>query len=269
MVMALALVFVSVSISVSHGTHRLRSLQEKISKPNILLFVLDQWRYDWDGLTEDTPTGKNPLRMPFMKEAAAKGVRFTQAYVPVPLCAPVRACLASGKEYDEAGVLTNHGDNWPLGQDTFYRLMRDQSDYQVFSCGKDDLYKNDVNFPFYDNLGTNQAIDLGFTNAMRSAGKHRVTKEAPPFERYRTFLEETTVGNGTSKAIAYDVYKDCFDGVGGGSIGSLCTADKFIAEIYPDDFVANEAIQLLSERKTDKPWFLQVNFPGPHTPEVC
>ena len=269
MAVPVALVYVSFSVSVQRAADQFRSLQEKAPKPNILLFVLDQWRYDWDGLTEDTPTGKNPLRMPFVKEAAAKGVRFTQAYVPVPLCAPVRACLASGKEYDEAGVLINHGDDWPLDQDTFYKLMRDQSEYQVFSCGKDDLYKNDINFPFYDNLGTRRAIDLGFTNAMRSAGKHRVTKEAPPFEGYRTFLEETMVGNGTAKASAYDVYKHCFDGVGGGSTAGLCTADKFTAEIYPDNFVANEAIQLLAERKPDKPWFMQVNFPGPHAPEVC
>ena len=81
-------------------------------KPNILLFVLDQWRYDWDGMHPDTPTGPLPLRMPFLESVAKRGTRFTQAYVPSPLCAPVRACLASGKEYDEAGVYDNHADSY-------------------------------------------------------------------------------------------------------------------------------------------------------------
>eukprot|EP00545_Synedropsis_sp_CCMP1620_P000381 CAMPEP_0119005746 /NCGR_PEP_ID=MMETSP1176-20130426/1905_1 /TAXON_ID=265551 /ORGANISM="Synedropsis recta cf, Strain CCMP1620" /LENGTH=554 /DNA_ID=CAMNT_0006957587 /DNA_START=55 /DNA_END=1719 /DNA_ORIENTATION=- len=239
------------------------------SKPNMLLLVLDQWRYDWDGMTPDTPTGPLPLKMPFLESAAKKGVRFTQAYVPAPLCGPVRACLASGKEYDECGVLVNHVDDWPVAQDTFYKLMRDQSDYDVFSCGKDDLFKDDKNFPFYSNLGGHASVDLGFTNAMRSAGKHRVTKEHAPYERFRTFLEQSEVGNET-KASAYDVYKQCFDGPtgpdGAWSTDSLCSADKFTSEIYPDDFVQREAVSLIANSKKDKPWFMQVNFPGPHAP---
>lgn len=254
------------------GTVGNRSLQVPPlePKPNMLLFVLDQWRYDWDGMTGDTPTGANPLNMPFLKEAAKKGVRFTQAYVPSPLCAPVRACLASGKEYDECGVILNRADSWPVEQDTFYKLMRDQQDFQIFSCGKDDLYHNDVNFPFFPNLGSEGAIDLGFTNAMRSAGKHKVTREGEDvnrWDRYRTFLNDARVGNGT-KEVAYDVYKDCFDGLVDGTKGNLCTADKFTSKIYPDDFVANEAIQLLEKREPKKPWYMQVNFPGPHAPEV-
>ena len=57
-----------------------RNLLGASGKPNMLLFVLDQWRYDWDGLTEDTPTGKNPLAMPYLKDAAAKGVLTTSIF---------------------------------------------------------------------------------------------------------------------------------------------------------------------------------------------
>jgi arylsulfatase A-like enzyme len=282
---------------------------EVSSRPNILLFVLDQWRYDWDGMTNsndennnippnlDAETGisdtttttmmtttttssHNPLSMPFLREAASRGVRFTQAYVPVPLCAPVRSCLAAGKEYDEAGVFTNHGDLWPVHQETFYKLLRDKAKYQVFTCGKDDLYKNDINFPFYNRHHLDRmmpAIDLGFTNAMRSAGKHKVTRENPKLqERYRTFLESTTIVTNrkqqqqhqSKKVKAFDVYKDCFEESETGVKGKLCTADLFTNDIYPDDFVANEAIELLNQRNPNEPWFLQVNFPGPHAPQV-
>jgi len=243
--------------------------------PNILLLVLDQWRYDWDGMTPDTPTGILPLKMPFLQQAARKGVRFTQAYVPTPLCAPVRACLASGKEYDQSGVLVNHGDDWPLDQDTFYKLMRDQAKISILSCGKDDLYKDDIKFPMHGypahaNAGV-QAIDLGFTNAMRSAGKTKVTKEVAPFDPYRTLLEDTQIGNMT-KSVAYNVYKHCHDGPsqdGTWARETECTADKFTSEIYPDDFVAREALSLLETRVRDQPFYMQVNFPGPHFPEVC
>jgi hypothetical protein len=52
----------SLDVMYAMGSNRVeRILQGSSGKPNMLLFVLDQWRYDWDGSTEDTPTGKNPL----------------------------------------------------------------------------------------------------------------------------------------------------------------------------------------------------------------
>jgi arylsulfatase A-like enzyme len=208
-----------------------------------------------------------------MRAAATKGIRFGQAYVPSPLCAPVRACLAAGKEYDQAGVPQNHGDDWPLQQETFYKILRDEANYTVMSCGKDDLYKNDINFPFYKKLDIKEtAIDLGFTNAMRSAGKTKVTKGGPPFEAYREFLENTMVGD-EPQAKAFNVYTQCHDGPTGAdgnwTSDTLCTADKFTEQIYPDNFVAAEAMKLIGLRDKSKPFFLQINFPGPHYPMVC
>jgi len=55
------------------------------------------------------------------------------------LCAPSRACLAAGKEYDRCGVGSN-GDNYPVEQTTFYTLLR-ESGYHVMGCGKFDLRK--------------------------------------------------------------------------------------------------------------------------------
>lgn len=37
-------------------------------------------------------------------------------------------------------------------------------------------------------------------------------------------------------------------------------------EAYTDNFVAANGLQLLAESPKDRPWFLQVNFPGPHAP---
>ena len=106
------------------------------NRPNILFLLLDQWRYDWDGHHAQTPTGPLPLRVPFLEEMGRRGTRFTQAYVPSPFCAPSRACVASGKEIDDVGVITNHVNTFPTDTTTIYKLLRDQGGYHVMSAGK-------------------------------------------------------------------------------------------------------------------------------------
>ena len=78
--------------------------------PNILLVVPDQLRYDWTGLNQAVP-----VRTPNLNALAARGTRFENCYCPSPLCAPSRACLAAGLEYDRCGVPDN-SLNYPLDQ---------------------------------------------------------------------------------------------------------------------------------------------------------
>lgn len=302
-----------------HAQGRRRADTGSQRQPNILFLLLDQWRYDWDGRSDHVaPNGQVPLKLPFLSSAAANGTRFTKAFVPSPLCAPSRACLASGKEYDHAGMPQNHADQYPTNQTTFYKLLRDVGDYHVMSCGKDDLFKNDVNFPYYpdpedpndrrlaqpfeerypadwghgdddewqweppepqdDGGGGKQrelnplnprwgTMDIGFSDAIRSAGKTKAIRQIKPYEPYRTYLEETRVSldNGT-EIKAYDAYEACWNGTRTGKVGPMCDASSFTSEIYPDDFVGESAKALLDRKPADKPWFLQVNFPGPHPP---
>jgi len=237
-------------------------------KPNILLLFLDQWRYDWDGF-HSSPTGPIPLKLPFYTSMASEGTRFTQAYVPSPICGPVRACLACGREFDESGMTRNHADDFPTNTTTFYKLMRDVAGYHVMTCGKDDLFKGDVNFPYFPGVNYSRRdgwMDLGFSDAIRTLGKAKVIKIKQNFDPYRKFLEETLVllPDGT-QVKAIDAFRDCSEGkIIPGS--SNCESLSFTEELYPDTYVQRNAITLLDRKPRDKPWFLQVNFPGPHPP---
>jgi len=246
------------------------------SRPNILFLLLDQWRPDWDGQHKTTRTGPLPLNMPFLDEMRRRGTQFTQAYVPSPFCGPSRACLAFGKEYDATGVMDNK--RWSLDHTqwtTVYKLLRDEADYHTMSCGKDDFYEWDYNFPKYANNPHNMPLmDLGFADAIRSDGKVRVAKDADELfkdEAYRTHLNSITVKKDDGTDInARQAYKGCMIGKG---VPDGCDATSFQNEIYPDDFVRDKAIELLNRkpkegRKGGKPWFMQVNFPGPHPPIV-
>ena len=59
------------------------------SRPNILLILTDQQRWD-------TICGRSGCRTPNIDALAAQGVRFERSYTPVSLCCPARAMLVSG-----------------------------------------------------------------------------------------------------------------------------------------------------------------------------
>ena len=70
-------------------------------KPNILLIMADQFRYDWMGCAGF------PIPTPNIDRIAENGVRFTQASCACPLCTPSRAALATGKYPHNCGVVVH------------------------------------------------------------------------------------------------------------------------------------------------------------------
>ena len=65
-------------------------------RPNILFVFTDQQRPDWLEMNPEIP-----VRTPNLKALADRGVWFSNAVCPTPLCAPCRSCLVSGNEYDQ------------------------------------------------------------------------------------------------------------------------------------------------------------------------
>lgn len=70
--------------------------------PNILLLMADQVV---PFLT--SPYGDPVARTPHMQRLADGGVRFDAAYTPVPLCAPARAALVTGRDASSIGCFDN------------------------------------------------------------------------------------------------------------------------------------------------------------------
>ena len=95
-------------------------------QPNILLLFPDEWRFDWDGFRADD--GPVPLAVPNLRAFAAKGTRFQHAYVPAPVCAPSRASLASGREFDLAHLPTNVNDTGCLPQPACWHALLARAD---------------------------------------------------------------------------------------------------------------------------------------------
>jgi len=215
-------------------------------RPNILFFFPDQHRFDWLGTNPNLP-----LRTPNLSALAARGVRFTNALTPSPLCAPARACLAAGKEYDRCGVPGN-GRDYPVSQTTFYTLLR-EGGYHVAGCGKFDLHKGS---PTWGLDGKHLLKEWGFSDGIDNAGKMDAVASGAtePKDPYMAYLKE----KGLLEIHVADFRKR------GGYRGTFPT--PLPEEAYCDNWVANNGLELMKRFPAAKPWFLQINFTGPHSP---
>ena len=75
-----------------------------MKKPNILLFLADQHRYDCVGCSN-----KRAVYTPNIDKLAERGIVFDNAYCPTPVCAPARQSFMSSKRAESIGALWNFG----------------------------------------------------------------------------------------------------------------------------------------------------------------
>jgi arylsulfatase A-like enzyme len=176
-------------------------------------------------------------------------VRFTNAVCPSPLCAPSRASLACGREYDPAIVKDNAVD-YPLDRTTFYKLLR-ESGYHVTGCGKFDLHKATFD---WGGDGRRLLHELGFSAGIDNGGKHDAVASTPEVEPYSQFLKE--------RGLLEIHRKD----IKGRHEYSSTNPTPLPDDAYCDNWVGNNGLKLMGNFQKGKPWFLQVNFTGPHEP---
>lgn len=226
-------------------------VQPARKRPNILFFFPDQHRHDWLG-----PLLPGAVRTPNLMKLSAHGVLFKNCWCPSPLCAPSRACLAAGREYPRAHVASNKF-NYPLEQPTFYAKLR-EAGYTVLGCGKFDLNKGEHRWGLD---GRYKVREWGFSDGVNNGGKwdvYNAAKEGPadPYSKYlgdhdllRAHLEDFSKRRGEENRS----YAATFP-------------TPLPENAYCDNWIAAQGLRLIDEAPKGKPWFLQVNFAGPHPP---
>jgi len=256
--------------------------REREARPNFVFFFPDGWRFDWDGFAwphVETP----PLRLPTLKKLAAGGVRFTQAYVPSPICQPSRSSMASGREYD-ALKYDEYADSDTLEMPTFFSLLRDAG-YHTMTTGKDDLTKGtqlgmSVNFTGCPDCvigdGRYHQAELGFSDGFRSVDKFALFKYWPiAYETLGAHLNATysILPNG-SDMNNFGILHDCYNATSQLENSQFMTAldtevcndQTYTDAIQEDAIIADFAIRLLRRRPADQPFFLQIAYLSPHEP---
>ena len=143
-------------------------------KPNILIFVMDDMRYE--GVID------NPAVLPKTKRwLIDAGVNFIQAFTTTPVCCPDRATMWSGRLSHNHGVFDNYTGDY-LDRDWIVpRYLRDAG-YATSLVGK---FITDWNWryepPHFDNLAVFQG---GYTDSrfmVRQRGEAKTHTERAPY----------------------------------------------------------------------------------------
>lgn len=215
-------------------------------QPNFLFLLPDQWRPDW---LPGNP--KIPINLPHIQALAARGMRFHKVLCASPLCAPSRACLATGREYKNANVYNNQVD-FPLEQKTYYQSLQ-KAGYHTMACGKVDLHKKTLDWGLD---GQRLLKEWGFSSGIDNAGKGDAVKSGAetPKDPYMGMLHR----KGLAKTHVDDFKRR--------KNYSATHITPLPNEAYCDNWIAENAKSLLQKAPKNKPWHLVVNFTGPHNP---
>ena len=215
-------------------------------QPNFLFLLPDQWRPDW---LPGNP--KIPLNLPHIQALAARGMRFHKVLCASPLCAPSRACLATGREYKNANVASNQVD-FPLEQKTYYQSLQ-KAGYHTMACGKIDLHKKTLDWGLD---GQRLLKEWGFSSGIDNAGKGDAVRSGAesPKDPYMAMLHR----KGLAKTHVDDFKRR--------KNYSATHITPLPNEAYCDNWIAENAKSLLRSAPQNKPWHLVVNFTGPHNP---
>ncbi|KAG6961283.1 hypothetical protein JG688_00009176 [Phytophthora aleatoria] len=220
------------------------------ARPNILVFFPDELRFDW----VNNGTSTDFLQTPNIDSIRERGVHFKRAITASPVCGPSRACFAAASHYEEVGVLTNRY-NFPINRMTTYYKLLQEAGYHTMAVGKLDLNKNDTLNSFgWNHEGNLHAEEWGFSDMVNCVGVFESSFLTEPYpngsyiEPYTDYLLEHN---------ATDVFlNDTHD----------TFPNPLPDDLYNDNWVADQALRLLSEKPDDKEWFMIVNWNGPHYP---
>ena len=102
------------------------------NRPNVLLLLTDQERYDVSAPRDSEDASGTPdVQTPAMDRLQAEGMRFDRAYTPVSICSSARASLLTGLYPHAHGMLNNCHEadavrpNLPSDLPTFGELLAD------------------------------------------------------------------------------------------------------------------------------------------------
>lgn len=106
--------------------------------PNIIFFLTDD-----HGIWAAGCYGNREIQTPTLDRLAAGGVRFDNAFTPVPVCSPGRACLLTGQtasqvgihDWLEEGVPEIANRDWLDGAKTLFEYLH-EAGYYTGLCGK-------------------------------------------------------------------------------------------------------------------------------------
>jgi arylsulfatase A-like enzyme len=233
---------------------------------NMLWIMCDQLRFDYLSCA-----GHRSLATPNIDRLAARGVRFTRAYVQSPVCGPSRMSFYTGR------YMRSHGANWnqfPLRVDepTLGDALKALGVRNVL-VGKTHMRADEEGL---DRLGIDRASDIGvhvsqcgFEPFERDDGLHP-TASGGGRTRYDDHLRERGFGG----ANPWEDWANAGEADGRLASGWLLAhADKAARVDEPESetpYMTRRAMEFIAGAARDgRPWCLHLSYIKPHWPYIA
>ena len=206
--------------------------------PNIVFIITDQQRYD-----TIASLGFPHVQTPNLDRLVQEGAHFTNCFITAPSCAPSRASLFTGYYPHTTGILKN-ADNWTR---SWVENLADAG-YHCANIGKMHTYPYET--------------PCGFHERHVVENKDRFLEGGAYLDEWDKFLQRG--GHKKQKRVEYRKRDDYAERLG------AFTWD-LPPETHADYYVGDRAVDWLHARndatkESQKPFFLEVGFPGPHPP---
>ena len=220
-----------------------------MEKPNIVFIFTDQQRSDTMGYAGD------PVAItPNTDRLAAEGVVFPHCCTSSPVCMTTRASLLSGLQVYQHGVWTFANPEIRHGQ-SHVRNIRDAG-YRTGVVGKTHLWPHGKGHA-REHLA--EMTDWGFMDARETTGP---VESAETGSSYVDHLEQKGL---------LDVHRGYLDTHITGKHKQIAMPwelppSNLPTEDHLDMYIAGLAESWIGDHDGDQPFYLQVNFGGPHDP---
>ncbi|GIP38434.1 arylsulfatase [Paenibacillus sp. J31TS4] len=202
-----------------------------MKKPNVLLLMTDQQRWDTLGCT-----GNRVIETANLDWIASQGTVFTHAYTSTPSCVPARTTLLSGMDPWHTGVLGTGRMGGGFAHTMPGELAK--GGYQTQGIGK-------MNFQ------PQRALNGFHHTLLEESGR----VEDPGFvSDYKRWFDEHKTGD-------YDMTDHGLDWN-----SWMCRPFHAPEFLHPVNWTASEAIKFLDRRDPTMPFFLKMSFARPHSP---
>lgn len=212
-----------------------------MSRPNILLIQTDQQTAETLSLY-----GNPVLQTPTLERLAEKGVVFELAFCNYPACSPSRSSMFTGRYASTIGVHANHMLINP-NETTLPQVLKENG-YQTAIIGKNHAFMNDASKSYYPGFVPEKA------SLLRQVFDHvRLAEHGHMVDGYR---------NDPESIAAHEwAQRNCWNSpLGHGT--NPARPEKCGTYLLGQSMVD----YLEKVRDPEKPFFMWLSFPDPHTP---
>jgi len=230
-------------------------------KPNILLIVSDDT--GWGDLGPYLGGEGRGMQTPNFDRLAKEGMVFTNFYGQ-PSCTPGRAAIQTGRIPNRSGMTTvafqGQGGGLPAAEWTLASVLK-KADYNTYFTGKWHLGESDYALPNAQGYDVMKYTFLYHLNAYTYADPKWFPNMTPEL---REMFQKVTKGALSGKAGEKPVQDFEVNGE------YVDTPDKGVVGIpFLDAYIEKAATEFLEEAaKSDKPFFINVNFMKNHQPNL-